>query len=164
MSYEPEPYDTDHAAAAQRTKLPGIFLIVIGVLNILAACYFLLLPGFQIRNIPPAEFERAKEQMTDVQKRQLEELQKQGWTLEELMSLMSRLFLGWGAVVVVAGLVTIFGGFQMMQHRAYGLAVAAAVLAAIPFLSLAGCCLLGIGIGIWALVVLFNSDVKATFS
>ena len=51
----------------------------------------------------------------------------------------------------------------MLSLRAYGLAVAASVITAIPCISCSACCGLGEGIGIWALVVLLNNDVRAAF-
>jgi hypothetical protein len=57
--------------------------------------------------------------------------------------------------------VVIYGAIQMMNARKYGLAMASAVLAIIPLTS---CCfVLGIPIGIWALVVLRKPEIKAAF-
>jgi hypothetical protein len=53
------------------------------------------------------------------------------------------------------------GGLMMFKLRAYGLCVAAAVLALVPCVS--PCCCLGLPLGIWALVVLFKPEVKSAF-
>jgi hypothetical protein len=90
-------------------------------------------------------------------------MEKQQGTPEEMRSrniLLNTLFM---AMVLIPALITIFGGIQMCRGRSYGLSVTASILAAIPCLSPSACCLLGMGIGIWALVVLFNPDVKASF-
>lgn len=55
----------------------------------------------------------------------------------------------------------IWGGLQMMKLQSRTIAIVASVLAMIPCLS--PCCILGLPIGIWSLVVLMNDDVKRAF-
>lgn len=55
----------------------------------------------------------------------------------------------------------IYGALQMMKLKSHGLALGAAVICVIPFLS--PCCVLGIPFGIWALVVLAKPEVKQAF-
>jgi hypothetical protein len=57
--------------------------------------------------------------------------------------------------------VVIFGAIKMKSLQSYGLAFAAAVLAAVPCTS--PCCFIGLPVGIWAIVVLLNDDVKRSF-
>jgi hypothetical protein len=62
--------------------------------------------------------------------------------------------------LIVAPLV-IYGAVQMLNGQKYGLAKTAAILAVIPLTS---CCfLVGMPIGIWALVVLGQPEIKALF-
>ena len=61
----------------------------------------------------------------------------------------------------VSGIVLI-GAFQMSRMRTFPLAVIASVAAMTPFYGC--CCCLGLPVGIWSLVVLFNDDVKRAFS
>ena len=61
---------------------------------------------------------------------------------------------------VVSGLI-LFGALKMKKCRSYGWAMTASILAVIPCVS--PCCLVGIPIGIWALVVLSKPEVKAQF-
>jgi hypothetical protein len=72
-----------------------------------------------------------------------------------------------GIVIAVVGiavnLFVIFGAMQMKRLKNYPLALAGAAAAIIPFFS-SCCCFLGIGLGIWAIVVLLKPDVKAAFS
>ena len=49
----------------------------------------------------------------------------------------------------------------LKSHRHF--AVFVAVLTAIPCISPASCCLLGEAMGIWALVVLLNQEIRAAF-
>ena len=51
----------------------------------------------------------------------------------------------------------LFGGFQMLQRRSYAWAIAAGII------SIVACSLVGLPIGIWALIVLARDDVKSAF-
>lgn len=68
-----------------------------------------------------------------------------------------------GAIIglVVAGFI-IWAALQMKALRQWTLAVVASILAMIPCIS--PCCIIGLPIGIWALVVLMKPEVKAAFS
>ncbi len=63
-------------------------------------------------------------------------------------------------VVAVPYGIVLFGALRMKDLRNYNLAIAASILAMLPC---NGCCILGLPIGIWSLVVLCNSDIRASF-
>lgn len=68
-----------------------------------------------------------------------------------------------GAILNLGGAALIaFGALRMKQVKSYGLAMTASILAMIPCFT-SCCCLLGLPVGIWALVVLLDKDVKAAF-
>lgn len=62
--------------------------------------------------------------------------------------------------MLVSGLILV-GGLKMRKLENYGLVMAATIIAMIPCIS--PCCLIGLPIGIWALVVLSKPEVKSTF-
>jgi hypothetical protein len=62
---------------------------------------------------------------------------------------------------VPGGILMLIAALKMKKLESYGLAMAGAILGMIPYLS--PCCLLGLPFGIWALVVLADSSVKAAF-
>lgn len=62
---------------------------------------------------------------------------------------------------IVIGGVILFGALKMKNLESYGLAMTAAVMAMVPCIS--PCCLLGLPVGIWALVTLNDAGVKAAF-
>lgn len=64
-------------------------------------------------------------------------------------------------ISIVASPIIVFGGIQMLRARRYSVALWAAILALIPVTSL--CCIPGIPIGIWALIVLRHPEVRASF-
>jgi hypothetical protein len=62
--------------------------------------------------------------------------------------------------LAVAGFI-IWGAMQMKQLRNWNISVAASVVAMVPCLS--PCCILGLPLGIWALIVLMKPEVKSAF-
>jgi len=62
--------------------------------------------------------------------------------------------------LVVAALV-IFASLKMKELRMWELSLAVSLVAMIPCLS--PCCILGLPIGIWSLVVLLKPEIKAAF-
>lgn len=59
---------------------------------------------------------------------------------------------------------TIYGGLQMRALKNWGVALAAAILVMTPCSSYCCCCPFGLGVGIWALVMLTKPEVKSAFS
>jgi hypothetical protein len=62
--------------------------------------------------------------------------------------------------ILMSGLI-LFGAMKMKKLESYGLAMTASIIAMIPCFS--PCCLIGLPIGIWALVVLAKPEVKSAF-
>jgi len=62
--------------------------------------------------------------------------------------------------LAIAGFI-IYAGLQMRQLNGWGLSMAGAIVAMIPCIS--PCCLLGLPIGIWAILVLIDDEVKRAF-
>jgi hypothetical protein len=62
--------------------------------------------------------------------------------------------------LIFALLITI-GGMKMKSLSGYGLAMTASILCMIPCTNI--CCIIGLPIGLWALIVLMNQDVKSAF-
>jgi serine/threonine protein kinase len=69
-------------------------------------------------------------------------------------------FFGWsvGITKAVPALLMIYGGLQMAQLRSYAWSIAAGIMGIIS------CSLLGIPLGIWALIVLNRADVRQAFA
>ena len=68
---------------------------------------------------------------------------------------------GLGLIAILMSGVILLGAMKMKKLKSYGLAMTASILAMIPCLS--PCCVIGLPIGIWALVVLSKPEVKGTF-
>lgn len=149
----------DLTSARQRVQGPAIGLIVIGVLNVFLtagpAFY-----GFGVSNMSPAQLEEAMQQQNP---KALEDMKKEGYTIE---GIRGGFIIGSFSLAVVNFLLSflvILGGIRMLALKNYGLAIVAAIVAAIPCFSCSGCCGLGAIIGIWAIVILINPEVRAAF-
>lgn len=46
----------------------------------------------------------------------------------------------------------VFGGVKLMKGESYGLCMAASIFAMLPFCGPGACCLLGLPVGIWAII------------
>lgn len=69
--------------------------------------------------------------------------------------------IGISFVGIVVAVFIIFAALKMKELTQWGLCVAASILAMIPCIS--PCCIIGLPIGIWCLVVLNRPEVKAAF-
>jgi hypothetical protein len=132
----------------EKVKAPAIGLIVCGAID---AAYGLLnlvanlMGGTADAEIPP--------NTPPFVRQFIEQMNNNGPVMGAIVSLV---------MIAVGGLI-IFGGIQMLKQRTYGLAMAASILTMLPCITCLGCCGVGEGIGIWALIVLLKDDVKRSF-
>jgi hypothetical protein len=146
--------------AKEKTNVPGILLIVVGVLNILGGAYCLLNGVIVFTPIGRQAFQQ---QMKGDPERE-KQIEQMGWTMDTVANIGGGFYVGLGLVNILGSVLMILAGIKMRALRAYTLSVFAAVLSAIPCVSVSSCpCVLGLVAGIWALVVLLNADVKAAF-
>lgn len=66
-----------------------------------------------------------------------------------------------GLIVIVVNVVALFGALRMKSLQSHALAIISAIIVAFPCCSC--CCIIGTPIGVWALIVLFDGQVKAAF-
>ena len=143
--------DGPHDVIAERVKLPAIFLIIVGAMNIFGALYYV--GNGVLILVNPDQVNRTMEQY----KKQLNLPDQQIGAGQVIFNMVL------GAICLLAAAITIFGGIRMVGLKSYGLAVTAAVTAAVPCVSTMGCCCIGEAVGIWCLIVLLSADVKAAF-
>jgi hypothetical protein len=62
---------------------------------------------------------------------------------------------------ILVAVFIIFASLKMRELRQYELSIAASIIAMIPCIS--PCCIIGLPIGIWCLVVLLRPEIKAAF-
>lgn len=132
-------FPTPTPAGAEQVNGPAIGLIVVAVLGALAQVAALIM------NLAGASF-MAHSRMP-----------QEAWAnmFSGTMGVVSSII-----GILVSGLI-LLGAMKMKKLESYGLAMAATILAMVPCVS--PCCLLGLPIGIWALVVLLKPEVKSAF-
>lgn len=138
----PQPaYQPGVAAATDQVNGPAIGLIVTAALNILLSLIRILgaIVGFG---------------MSAMQHTGNREI-------DRIISMSGAIGGVFGAVGVLCAVVILMGGIKMRKLENRGLCLTAAILAVIPCTS--PCCLVGIPLGIWALVVLSKPEVKGAF-
>ena len=100
MDYQPEPAPRPASfQAMRRVSMPGIFLAVVGVLNLIMAV-LLIVQGVQLQKLTLADFEQkfeeAQKDWNEQQKEGWKELQRQGWTFSKMQDIGVKAFLGLG--------------------------------------------------------------------
>jgi hypothetical protein len=178
MSYDPyasgpdeprsdDPYDYDRPSSGDpdrikgRVQAPAIALIVVGVLNLLFALYMIL--NSVLSTVTPAEKLKAQQMQIyealppalkqDAANKSAEEMKMQAMLINWPLTLFA----------LLASILPIVGGIRMMSLKSYALAVCGALSVVVPCMSVTACCGAGEVVGIWALVVLLNAEVKAAF-
>jgi type IV secretory pathway protease TraF len=126
----------------RRLQWPAIGLIIVGTLNVLSGLVLILGRLVSIVKGPDRV-------ITDEDRR--------------LGYMVAGIFFPIVSLISIAvSPIIIFGGVQMLGARRYSIALWAAILALIPLTSV--CCIPGIPIGIWALIVLRHPEVRAGFA
>jgi hypothetical protein len=152
--------DPNLSAAREKATLPATFLLVVGIINLLASG-LLLLGGPRLKEVDPVEFERT---VPEWYKDMLEQTKKQaGMTTAEILEWAATLASGWGGIALVCGLLTVAGGVAFLKLGSLPLAIIGAIAASVPILSPLGCCLIGEAVGVWSLVVMLSPDVRSAF-
>ncbi len=126
-----------------KVKGPAFALIVLGVLGILGAIW-----GF----ISPTD--------PEVIRNALEQGNMDAEQVDMTIGFVSKFAVGINIVQLAMAGLLVFAGSQMLKLKSWGLAVTASIVAMIPCWC---CCILGVPVGIWALIVLLDKDVKAAF-
>lgn len=143
----PEPgdfYPEDRERARNAVLLPAIFLLVTGTLGLLVN----LLNLAQLLLLKPEDLLAVMKQF-------------EGLGPPADPATMRTGGIAAGAVLATLSLVVILGAVQMLRLRAYALAIISSLL---PMINCTlGCCVLGLPIGIWSLIVLARPEVRAAF-
>jgi hypothetical protein len=133
----PQPMAANPAATGAMVKGPAIFMMVLAIIMILLQLLFavLNLAGSAIAADLPPE-------------------------IRDKIIAQGAFGLVQNVVIIIINIIILIGSIKMKKCQSYGLAMAASILC---ILCDWGCCCLGIGAGIWAIVVLSKPEVKAVF-
>jgi hypothetical protein len=142
------PVVADPQRATDMLKAPALCLLLLGGFGVLVSVAGLFLKGAWINwlmnsGIPLDGSVRA----------QLDQLRAAGLGITD--------FLG-TAVGLAINVLIIVGALKMQRLQSWGLGLASAILVMLPC-SLGCCCIVGLPVGIWAVVVLNKPEVKGAF-
>jgi len=150
----PGSYPQGHYAAGPtppRVMAPALALTAVGAINLLQSIYAVgrNLLGMNAGGPPPANIQDNPDLMK---------------IYNAMQPYQGVINVAGSVLALICAVVIILAGVQMMRRKMYPLCLTGSVLAAIPCLSFLACCLVGEGVGIWAVVILMQSDVKRSFS
>jgi hypothetical protein len=89
----------------------------------------------------------------------MQNLPKEIRQIDEMRNILGNI--GLTMMGIAVAVLILYGGLKMRKLEGYNWAIAAAILAMIPCIS--PCCVIGLPIGIWALSMLLQPEVKAQF-
>lgn len=135
--------------AARSLKAPAIILIFFAVAGIVFSFSGLFLKPV-ITDMMIRMFEQFN--LPQEARAKMEEARDAGLTPVDIFQVV----LG-----IATNIVMLIGALKMMKVQSWGLSLAAAILVMLPCSSC--CCLLGIPLGIWVIVLLNKPEVKAAF-
>lgn len=137
--------------AREKVSLPAIFLIILGLLSIFAAVAVLALVWINPDVMLRGQYDTMKQWFPNQPLPPYEEWAKQQQVTATVINLLR---------VVMSILMTV-GAMKMRSLEGYGLAMTGAIIGIIPLCPNECCC--ATPFGIWAVIVLANSDVKRAF-
>lgn len=156
-SNEPEGRGPWYEDARRRVQTPGMILMVLGGLSLFVTIAYLGL----LFAAPDVALRGQYDFMVDLQKDQPNAKPLPPYDeFVKTQQMQSGIF----QIVAVAGSILIFlAGSKMRQLQSYSLCMVGSILAILPTCT-NNCCCLTVPFGIWAIVVLLNSDVKLAFA
>lgn len=144
--YEPSQFSSPQpptgGAASSLVSSPATALIVVGVINGLLAL-FNFYRGLFGAVAPPPNVQGADPEI-----------------MKMIQNITGTTAIVQGVLVGIVAIIIIMGALKMKSLQSYGLAMTSSILAMIPCLS---CCIIGLPIGIWSIVVLSKPEVKSAF-
>lgn len=145
----------NRAEALGKLKAPAIVMIIIAVLAMITSIPSLF--------VDPSQMVETYLEFLEPYRDQIEE---SGQNFEQFQDSMRNMIGGTSnRVFTILHFIMLFviiaGAWKMFKGQSYPLAITAAVLSSIPCIG--PCCCLGMIPGIWSLIVLLSSDVRAAF-
>lgn len=149
--------------AVIRMAIAGAFLMFCGAMNLLAG----LVAAFAAVVFASAEPEAL---LTIMERREPEQaealrvkLKKENATIDDLHRAYLNMATFFAVGGLSAGMVGILGGRALQTGGSYGLAMAGAVVNALPCISPCGCAMIGPFFGVWCVLVLLQEETWQAF-
>lgn len=144
-----------------KIQAPATALLVYGIFSGFLAFLGVVSSGLHMAGMNPLtknqaqEMERMQQQMGGDQAEFFEQWQKISNLTSGPIGVVTN------GIVVIVGVLTVLAAKRMKQFEGYTMSMVVSILALIPCTS--GCCIAGIPIGIWSIVVLMDKNIKAVF-
>ena len=135
----PQPMAANPAAAQAMVNGPAIFMMVLAIINLILVPLSILY-----------QFTQGQDAYNDLPPELRDFLLQFSGVASVVSNVLS----------FIANILILIGALKMRKCQSYGLAMTASILCILCDWS---CCCLGIGAGIWAIVVLCKPEVKAAF-
>lgn len=145
--------------AKERVSTPATLMIVTGILLylLLAVNIVVIASGVDIQ-VAMLEWMRDNMQMQGPEKAQFEKQLEDARNRDKTPEMIQQ---GIGVVInLILNTLVLIGGFRMKALKGYGLALTGSICALVPLTS---CCCIAMPVGLWAVIVLSNEQVKAGF-
>ena len=156
-----DPQSPDDGAALRRVRAPAIFLLIVNVLNLLAGLYFMV-NGIVVKKGGGDIQAQMEKQWDDMKPEERDAMKRFGINSPgDFVTLAGNICLGWGGLMSLVSVLSVFGAARMLSLRSYGLAMFGAIVTVIPCVT--PCCLIGQVAGVWAFVILVQPDVRRAF-
>ena len=157
---EDDPPSSDRVIqkALAKVSTPAILLIATGAMGlVMTLLNFIQMPGMEATFNEKIEAVEKDPNLPADQKK----MQKDIFT--QARDIIVPIALPLYAMNAIVSLIVLFAGVKMRSLSGRGLAVGGSLLAMIPIVN-GCCCLLGLPVGIWAMIVLSKPEVKAGFA
>ena len=143
--------------AKERVNGPALGLILVGVASLVVVALNLI----QYPNLD-TQFDAQVKQVQDNPSLPADQKKAQVDMMNNLRGPVKTAFLPVLGVMALIDLLIVFAGVKMRALQSRGLVLTGSILAMIPCFT-AVCCLIGLPIGIWAIIALGKPEVKAGF-
>ena len=144
-------------SARQRVRAPGLMLQVFGAIMVAVGTMLAVATVVNSEGLMNAYYKWVEDMQKNQPPQERQKLPPKDEAVQSLKIEGPVL----GIILLVSGIVMFIGGSKMKDLRGYGWGIAGSILGIFPGLC---CCCLPMPFGIWALVVLLNSDVKLAFT
>jgi hypothetical protein len=148
--------EEDIRIARAKVSIPSIGLIVVGALALLGT-----MSGFLFLLVVDKQVDQAIQQIENNPNIPAQQKKDQVDFLNTYRDLVKAYGPAYYAMGGVVGVIVLVGGLRMRVLGSPGLVYISALLAMLPF---GGCCILGLGFGIWAFVAMMSPEVKAGYA
>jgi hypothetical protein len=145
------------AAAKGKVKAPGMALIFLGVLALAFNLY-----GLATSESFGEQFDAQIEKMRTDPNIPDDQRQQQVEIMTKIRDVLVPIVGPLQGIAVVVALIIVVGGVKMMSLTGRGLSMAASILSMILIVNF--CCILGLPIGLWAIITLSDPTVKAGYA